>query len=86
MKDIETNCLMTMTANDTSEIADCEKAGKDLFAEVDNCIKPSKSLQESCTCFASLTTDNLDKVKSCNISGKNTAAKDAKKKCISGKI
>jgi len=84
MKNIESNCTLEMSSNDTTEIKACEEAGKKLFKEVDNCIKPSKSLEDSCTCFAALTNDNLDIVKSCNISGKNAAAKDAKKMCTSG--
>ena len=84
MKDIESGCNLEMTTNETEEIAKCKAAGEALFGEVDNCLKPSKSLDESCQCFSQLTKDNLATVKSCNISGKNAAAKDAKKICTSG--
>ena len=84
MKNIESNCTLEMSSNETTVIKACEEAGKALFKEVDNCIKPAKSLEDSCTCFAALTNDNLDIVKKCNISGKNAAAKDAKKTCTSG--
>jgi len=84
MKDIESGCVLEMTTNETDEIAKCKAAGEALFGEVDNCLKPSKSLDESCECFSLLTTDNLDTVKSCNISGKNNIAKEAKKMCTSG--
>ena len=84
MKNIESNCSLEMSTEEMAEIKACEDAGKALFKEVDNCIKPSKTLEDSCTCFIALTNDNLDVVKSCNISGKNNAAKDAKKICTSG--
>merc|ERR1711936_1289196 len=84
MKIIDSNCSLEMSTEEMAEINACEDAGKALFKEVDNCIKPSKTLENSCTCFIALTNDNLDVVKSCNISGKNNAAKDAKKICTSG--
>ena len=82
--DIESSCKLDMSSNDTADVAACEKAGKDLFAEVDDCIKPSKTLIESCTCFMGLSTDNLDKVKSCDIKSKNTMVTEAKKNCTNG--
>ena len=84
MTDIESNCQFEMSDNDTAEISACGKAGEDLINETDSCLKPKNSLMESCTYFMGLSTDNLDKVKSCNISGKNNAAKEAKKKCTKG--
>merc|ERR1711936_425154 len=84
MKNIESNCSLEMSTEEMAEIKACEDAGKALFEEVDNCIKPSKTLEDSCTCFIALANTNLDIVKSCNISGKNNAAKDAKKICTSG--
>ena len=84
MMDIESSCKLDMSSNDTADVAACEKAGKDLFAEVDDCIKPSKTLIESCTCFMGLSTDNLDKVKSCDLKTKNTMVVQAKKNCTSG--
>ena len=84
MEDIESGCTLEMSANDTAEIDNCMNAGKALFEEVDKCLKPSKTLDESCTCFGELTKDNLDKVKGCNITAKNNMAKEAKKMCTSG--
>ena len=86
MTDIESNCQFEMSDNDTAEVSACEVAGTGLTNAVDDCIKPSKTLAESCTCFMGLSTANLDIVKSCNISGKNDAAKEAKKKCTEGDI
>ena len=84
MKNIESNCSLEMSTEEMAEIKACEDAGKALFKEVDNCIKPSKTLEDSCTCFIALSTTNLDKVKSCNISGKNKFVSDAKKNCTTG--
>jgi len=84
MMDIESSCKLDMSSNDTADVAVCEAAGKDLFAEVDDCIKPAKTLMESCTCFMGLTTDNLDKVKNCDIKSKNTKVTESKKNCTSG--
>ena len=84
LKNIESGCNLKMSTNDTSEITACETAGTALTKEIDNCIKPSKSLADSCTCFIALSTTNLDKVKSCNISGKNKFVSEAKKNCTTG--
>ena len=82
MADIESSCTFKMSDNDTAEISACGNAGDALIKEIDKCIKPSKSLEDSCSCFISnITSANLDKVKSCNISGNNDAAKEAKKSC-----
>ena len=84
LADIESNCNLEMSENDTAEITACQTAGAALASEIDDCIKPSKSLADSCTCFIALSTDNLEKVKGCDISGKNKVAQQAKKNCTKG--
>ena len=84
LADIESNCNLEMSENDTAEITACQTAGAALASEIDDCIKPSKSLADSCSRFIALSTDNLEKVKGCDISGKNKAAQQAKKNCTKG--
>ena len=81
MADIESSCTFKMSDNDTEEITACGIAGDALSKEIDKCIKPSNTTDQSCTCLIGLSTDNLDKVKSCNISENNKAAQKAKMKC-----
>ena len=83
---IEKDCKMTpMTSNDTDEITACKEAGESLSTEVDDCIKPSKDLSTTCTCFMGLSRDSLNKVISCDITEIRDKVTGSKKLCVKGK-
>merc|ERR1712223_872155 len=84
MTEIEASCTFEMDSNVTAEVTDCQEAGRALFTEVDKCLKPSLALADACSCFGNLTSTNLDKVKSCNITAANSAVTSSKKKCTQG--
>ena len=70
--------------NNTADITECQNAGKKFTKAVDECVKPSKSLEASCTCFIDLKNDTLEKVKNCNISEKVKKVKEATQNCTTG--
>ena len=81
MAAIESNCEFKLSDRDNATVSDCKTAAKALINETEFCNNRNQPIEWSCNCFNELSTDNLDKVISCDISTNNMAAKEAKKNC-----
>ena len=58
-----------------------------LHSDIDNCLKPSLSDAEACTCFDGLDLDaTLTTIDNCSTKGDNDAVLAEKNKCKKGKF
>ena len=66
----------------------CQDSAKSLTTQIDTCLNPSKSDNESCSCFSSLTknTANLVNVGNCSLTEEMILAKTVKNYCTTGEI
>ena len=85
-RDIEFACTMNVSEQHMVQVQDCKESAIILLKEIDNCIKPSKSSLESCSCFAVINETLLQNVIECDITEQSMDAKNAKNRCAKGQI
>ena len=85
-EDIQSNCTLPMSESQILKVEFCQESAKSLTAQIDNCLTPSKSPDESCSCFSSINTTILLYVSDCSLSEEMSLAQSVKKNCTAGEI
>ena len=85
-EDIQSNCTLPMSESQILNVEFCQDSAKSLTAQIDNCLTPSKSPDESCSCFSSINRTILLYVSDCSLSEEMSLAQSVKKNCTAGEI
>ena len=75
---------MNMSETQMSKVKVCLESAANLTKEIDNCIKPSLSSVQSCSCFAELNNTNLESVIECDITELVDIVRNGKAECSGG--
>ena len=86
-KEVEDACKFPFDDAKFAEIKVCYDVASELRQKTEECLKPSLTDAEGCTCFNDLSLDSqVSAVKNCSIDSENSEALKAKNACKKSKF